>query len=260
MDYSIFVRLVLAHLLSDFIFQPTSWAKDKDTKGFESKKLYWHTLVTCLTAILLIWDVSWIIPILIITAIHGITDGIKGEVNKRMLGAQYPGPGYLLLIDQIIHFLTIIVTWIVVTNQADALWTEITALLKTQDSWYVLVGYTLVSMPISVVIGKMTQKWNHELNGQNSTTTNPSSNTNGTQGLENAGKWIGIVERTLILTFVLIHQFGAIGFLLAAKSVFRFGDLKDSNDQKKTEYIIIGTLLSFMLAIFTGITINHLLK
>ncbi|MFV0501856.1 MAG: hypothetical protein ACK5MH_09735 [Bacteroidales bacterium] len=43
-----------------------------------------------------------------------------------------------------------------------------------------------------------------------------------------------------------------IGFLLAAKSIFRFGDLKDSKDRKLTEYILIGTLLSFAVAIATG--------
>jgi hypothetical protein len=63
-----------------------------------------------------------------------------------------------------------------------------------------------------------------------------------------------------VLTFVLNLQFSAIGFMLAAKSVFRFGDLKDSKDHKKTEYIIIGTFLSFMMSILTGIAINYLGK
>lgn len=39
----------------------------------------------------------------------------------------------------------------------------------------------------------------------------------------------------------------AVGFLLAAKSVFRFGDLRDDQDRKRTEYVLIGTLLSFGL-------------
>jgi hypothetical protein len=41
----------------------------------------------------------------------------------------------------------------------------------------------------------------------------------------------------------------AVGFLLAAKSVFRFGDLKDDHDRMRTEYVLIGTLLSFGIAI-----------
>ncbi|MDK2969458.1 MAG: hypothetical protein PWQ65_561, partial [Bacteroidota bacterium] len=43
--------------------------------------------------------------------------------------------------------------------------------------------------------------------------------------------------------------------LVAAKSVFRFGDLKDSGNRKLTEYILIGTLLSFGIAIVTGMIV-----
>ena len=45
----------------------------------------------------------------------------------------------------------------------------------------------------------------------------------------------------------------AICLLITAKSVFRFNDLKESNSRKLTEYILIGTLLSFGLAIMTGL-------
>jgi Flp pilus assembly pilin Flp len=63
----------------------------------------------------------------------------------------------------------------------------------------------------------------------------------------------------LILTFILIKQFEAIGFLLAAKSVFRFGDLKDESDRKRTEYILVGTLISFTITIGLGLVIGFLL-
>ena len=37
-------------------------------------------------------------------------------------------------------------------------------------------------------------------------------------------------------------------------------NLKDNTNHKKTEYIIIGTFLKFMLSIFTGLSINYLTK
>ena len=40
--------------------------------------------------------------------------------------------------------------------------------------------------------------------------------------------------------------------MLAAKSIFRFGDLKENKDIRLTEYILIGTLLSFGIGILTG--------
>lgn len=55
------------------------------------------------------------------------------------------------------------------------------------------------------------------------------------------------------------HQFAAIGFLLAAKSIFRFGDLRESSDCKRTEYILFGTFLSFTLAVLLGVGVGMLL-
>lgn len=81
-------------------------------------------------------------------------------------------------------------------------------------------------------------------------------------GLKDGGLWIGYIERFLILTFVLMSYHEGIGFLLAAKSIFRFGELKNETEIKRTEYILIGTLLSFVLAVCVGmlmkVTLNYL--
>jgi hypothetical protein len=47
---------------------------------------------------------------------------------------------------------------------------------------------------------------------------------------------------------------------LAAKSIFRFGDLKESKDRKLTEYVLIGTLLSFGIAIAVGMITLKLIE
>jgi hypothetical protein len=73
------------------------------------------------------------------------------------------------------------------------------------------------------------------------------------KSLPNAGKYIGIIERIFVLIFIVMEHWEGIGLLIAAKSVFRFNDLKESNSRKLTEYILIGTLLSFGFAILTGI-------
>ena len=59
--------------------------------------------------------------------------------------------------------------------------------------------------------------------------------------------------------FIITNNWQGIGFLLAAKSVFRFGDLSRSEDRKLTEYILIGTLLSFGLAILVGMGYNYII-
>jgi hypothetical protein len=78
--------------------------------------------------------------------------------------------------------------------------------------------------------------------------------------LANAGKYIGILERLFVFVFILTNHWEGVGFLIAAKSVFRFGDLKKSKDRKLTEYILIGTLLSFGLAIITALATLYLIK
>jgi hypothetical protein len=65
-------------------------------------------------------------------------------------------------------------------------------------------------------------------------------------GLKQGGATIGNLERTLIFLLILIGQPGAIGFLVAAKSILRFEEAKK---QELAEYVLIGTLLSFTLAI-----------
>ena len=67
--------------------------------------------------------------------------------------------------------------------------------------------------------------------------------------LNNAGMYIGILERLFVFVFIVMGQWQAIGLLIAAKSVFRFSDLTRAKDRKLTEYILIGTLLSFALAV-----------
>ena len=76
------------------------------------------------------------------------------------------------------------------------------------------------------------------------------------ESLHRAGQYIGVLERLFVCEFVALGNLQAIGFLIAGKSVFRFGDLRKARDRKLTEYILIGTLLSFGLAMGTGLFLN----
>lgn len=72
----------------------------------------------------------------------------------------------------------------------------------------------------------------------------------------NAGRIIGILERLIIFFFVTVGQFAAVGFVIAAKSIVRYRELEDRNF---AEYVLIGTLLSSLLAILTGFAAAKLL-
>ena len=88
----------------------------------------------------------------------------------------------------------------------------------------------------------------NELVEQNTKSTHADENI----GLLSAGAWIGYIERCLAISFIFMGQFAGIGFLVATKTIFRFGDLTKNKDMKLTEYMMLGTLLSYAIALFVG--------
>lgn len=68
----------------------------------------------------------------------------------------------------------------------------------------------------------------------------------------NAGALIGTIERWLILVFVCLQRYDALGLLIAAKSIIRFGD----RETAKTEYVLAGTLLSIFIAVLAGMLVK----
>ena len=79
-------------------------------------------------------------------------------------------------------------------------------------------------------------------------------------GLRRGGQYIGWLERSLVMLLVLADQPNSIGFLIAAKSILRFGEIKDASQRKVTEYIIIGTFLSFGWALLISLLTQKTLK
>lgn len=79
-------------------------------------------------------------------------------------------------------------------------------------------------------------------------------------GLAEGGRIIGYAERLLICVFVLADAPTAIGFLVTAKSLFRFGEITGDQKRKHAEYIIIGTLVSFAYAVTTAYLVRWVLQ
>ena len=71
------------------------------------------------------------------------------------------------------------------------------------------------------------------------------------------GRAIGALERALALTLVLLGEYGAVGWIIAAKSLARFKALEE---REFAEYFLIGTLSSFLLAVLAGVGLRALLN
>jgi hypothetical protein len=61
----------------------------------------------------------------------------------------------------------------------------------------------------------------------------------------------------VILTLVLLGQYEAIGFLITGKSIIRFAD---TNPKLRSEYVLVGTMMSYALAILMGVFVNYMLS
>ena len=230
-------KLILAHILGDFIFQPKSWVIDKTTKKLASKKLYLHLFVHGLLVFLLLWRWDIWCYILIYLLIHFVFDLLK--IYRQKKGKER----LWFFLDQGFHFLTIFIFWYILSSNEAGLNS-----IFTEKNLIILTAILFLTQPSAIMIREMMRDW--------SDATGDDQN----DSLKHAGMYIGILERLFVFFFILLNQWIAIGFLITAKSVFRFGDLRDSRNRKLTEYILIGTLISFGFAIITGILIQSLLN
>lgn len=231
----ILIKLLLAHFTGDFFLQPNAWVKAKEEKKLKAYQLYLHAFLHGILIMLLIWNWSFIKWALLIVIIHLIIDAVKIAVQSDKTKRSF------FFVDQCLHITTLYLIW---------LWYQGTcfpfAAVTNQHSLLLITGIFILTLPTSVSIKIFISKWA------------PDSGNNESESLQSAGKYIGILERLFVFLFVIVHHWEAIGFLLAAKSVFRFGDLRGANDRKLTEYILIGTFISFATAIFIGELYLHL--
>jgi hypothetical protein len=185
-----------------------------------------------LTYVLLQQWTQFLVPIAI-TVTHFFIDLWKLHQKKDNLRN--------FLIDQVAHFLILLVVWLYLTNSFELVVPTITQGLSNSKMLALIIGYLLVIYPVGFVIGKATQKWQLEIAKEEELSS-----------LARAGRTIGVFERILIVTFVLTGNISAIGFLIGAKSILRFSDAKKTSARKQTEYVLIGTLMSFALSIIIG--------
>ena len=246
-DIGLLVMLVIGHIFCDFYLQPKAWVETRNELHWRALELLYHAashgVMTFVILILVASQGFWLslsfgVAVLVT---HYIIDLIKSYL---------PDTEVYFIADQGAHLVVLTLTWLIVADKL----TEYSALLSptTWNSKYIIIlaAYLIILKPASIVISKSFSPWDPKKNNTNTPAAGATEQPN------LAGQRIGYLERILILTFILLNQFSAIGFLLAAKSVFRFGDLSKDEDKKLTEYVMLGTLTSFTLTILIGLSTN----
>ena len=233
MMYKLLILQLLAHLVSDFYLQTEKSCKDKADNAFKSGHLYIHALITFACAWLLSMSFGYWWAALLIAALHLVIDGLKSIFHDMKRA---------FFIDQLLHLVVIVVV-VCLYNKVATI--ALPTWLPEAKVLLWIVAFVFCLRPANFFIQNIFKEAKISI---------PDSGKE--DNLPNAGHVIGNVERMLTLVFVMLGQFEAIGFLLAAKSLLRFRE----TDTVKSEYVLVGTLLSFGIAILAGVAVKLLIE
>ena len=245
-EFGVLTLLLIGHVLGDFYLQPARWVREKQQKRLRAPSLYLHALVhTGLTAVILLATLSLpVLTLLLLLAVVYLTHAAIDAVKAYATPTAFP-----FLLDQLAHGAVLVLVWALATQQMTLLLSAFSSQWLSYRQGIIAIAYLLVLTPASVVIKLLLSPWSDAAE---------TSQHEPTMAL--AGQRIGYLERLLVLTFILLHQLTAVGFLLAAKSVFRFGDLSKQRDRAMTEYVLLGTLTSFAITIAIGLIASGLVS
>jgi hypothetical protein len=235
-DLKLGLALITAHLLADFVFQSNKDVENKKKPAVLGK----HALLAAGLSYLLAGDwQAWPVPA-VIGLTHFLIDRVNAGLKQNSLR--------VFLLDQAAHLAVItVMAWLSptvfpVVSEWVSLWGA-----GFTKALVIMAGLILTTQVGGVVVGIEVQPYLVDL-------TKPKGQENQSiiaakkeaqRGLMKGGRVIGQLERGLIFFLAMIGKPEAVAFLIAAKSIFRFGELNDREHRAEAEYITIGTLMSF---------------
>jgi len=244
--------LLLGHVLGDFYFQ---WDNMATKKKENWKWLVGHGVVYALCmAGVMFTGIKYSSDLLVLTitvcALHILIDKLKVRIEKDSEWTRIKKRIFIL--DQLIHLVFICVAYLSFGRGLQV--NDIVGYIEQRFSLFpfpplvVLLGVLIILRPVGLLI-KYGEIWDFTKKKTPSTDQ------------EGAGKMIGYLERIIVFFLLLHNQFGAIAFVIAAKSVIRFPEINKANSSDNqnalAEYYLIGTLLSmtsvFIVSLLLGL-------
>ena len=258
MIHSFVFNLIIAHIWGDFYLQTKKSCENKFLYAVQGKSLWLHSLIIGVLSWIAIWDFRGWWLALGIMAIHFLTDWLKSYTQSKMgilttndQNEVVPGENkrndlWMFLVDQIVHLAIIFVCahiWFSIYNdwKQPECWQDF--IINHPLRLKTMVGLLLALKPANILILLILETCK-----VNVVTTQNEQHAN-----FHSGELIGWLERGLILLFVVLSQYEALGFLVAAKSILRFNEA--SKGDEKSEYVLTGTLLSLAIALCLGILV-----
>lgn len=240
--YQLLLPLLAAHMLGDFVFQSDNDVKNKKNTVVFLKHI---TIVTLLSYLFTgFWCDPYIALSILIT--HTLIDLIKRTFKKDSL--------IIFLADQAAHLLVILVLSFYMrnsfenSNMMQSFWYEAFGVAYL-ESLTILISLVLASKFSGIIVSFIIKPYQ-----------NISLTQEGTGSQKNIGRLIGQLERILILILFLADMAAVVGFLITAKSILRYGEIKNETDKTMVEYVLIGTLISFAFGMSIGLATTKFLS
>jgi hypothetical protein len=237
---SLLVALLLTHVIADFILP---FKRVMATPTFRTRWLGLAALA-CVHGVAVFLVLHLGRPSAGGSAWAGVLVAVTWLVGSQAIPRLSVQPITRLLLEHLAHIAVLLGVWLTTEHY----WGEVGGFLTqqlTSRNLVLILAYLLVLRPASALIGAALTPWLSAVSTQDS--------------LKNAGAPIGYLERTLILTFVLLQQWEAVGFLLTAKSILRFTEIQKPEARQISEYVLLGTLMSFTLSIGIGLLARNLM-
>lgn len=245
-EWGEFAQLLIAYLLVRYAIQPKKWTENKIQRVWKSAWLYVESLLLALLVFYFAgkWTLNDLWIPLVVFFVHILLEGGRITLEKK-----YPQKSWMSLLEFLLHAIILLLIWNYEVEKIHEIIRSGIDFISHPHVWLIALSYFIVWFPANEIIRIMIQRLQENVPKEDAEEA----------GLPNAGIWIGVLERTLVLTFIINNSIQAIGLLIAAKSVLRFGEISDPNNRKEAEYILIGTLLSFSIAIILGLWIRAVL-
>jgi len=234
------IALLFAHILADFLLQ-TSWMISH--KRNPLVLLLHAAIVAALSYAALGFTGHWVV--LAVATSHMFFDAVK---------TYWPATGWRsFLIDQTLHVAAILIAATQFPSLYGSGFWQDYGLLGSPPTWLARIPEGWIATLPHIMLLTAGLIFATRAGGFFIGAFMKPLAVGAPEGLPKAGAIIGNLERGLAYLFILTGQPQNIGFLLAAKSVLRFSSAKE--DRAVSEYVIIGTLLSFgwVIAVSIGV-------
>ncbi|HHX55297.1 MAG TPA: DUF3307 domain-containing protein [Clostridiales bacterium] len=244
-----FIVFLLGHILGDFYLQSDKMARNKEQS---IRWVFIHGMVYLTSMIFVILPfISYelVKGVILASILHFLIDIIKYIYFSKIITRANKSIELerdIFFLDQALHFICLVIVAYLLAYSNELVirfnWIEMFFYISNIQvmkllSW--ILALLIAHKPANIVIQNLLKKYKVE---EEKTDKNND---------KNAGRFIGTVERIIMLIFLSIKEFSAIGLVLTAKSIARYD--KISKDKDFAEYYLLGTLISTTLAIVTSL-------